>query len=51
MTVHDEAVWEWPEATAKAAADELQQRMETVPAWAGGLPLASEIKISRRYGK
>jgi hypothetical protein len=52
MTVHDDMVWETPEAGAEAQikADMLQKIVERAPAWAGGLPIASEVKISRRYG-
>jgi DNA polymerase bacteriophage-type len=51
MTVHDEIVWEVPEGEADALAHALQTCVETVPVWAAGLPLASDVKILRRYGK
>jgi len=54
MTVHDEIVWEVPDhggGRAEAIAIVLQQIVENPPAWTAGLPLGSEIKISRRYGK
>jgi len=51
MTVHDEIVWEVLEATADSTAATLQSIVETVPLWASGLPLASDVKILRRYGK
>jgi DNA polymerase len=50
-TIHDEIVWEVPETVASSAAVHLQKLVETVPGWAAGLPLASEVKISTRYGK
>jgi DNA polymerase len=50
MTVHDDIVWEIDETTAETMALDLQQAVDTAPAWAAGLPLASEVKISRRYG-
>ena len=52
MTVHDDMVWETPEAGAEAQikADMLQRIVNKPPAWASGLPIASEVKISRRYG-
>ena len=51
MSVHDEIVWEVPEVAAEMMAMLMQATVETPPAWAAGLPLASEVKISRRYGK
>jgi len=51
MTVHDEIVWEVPAVVVERKAALLKILVETVPAWAKGLPLASEVKISRRYGK
>ena len=36
---------------AEAMLARVQQVMATSPAWAEGLPLASEAKIMRRYGK
>jgi DNA polymerase len=49
MTVHDDIVWEVPTG-AVMEAEGLRQVVEAPPAWASGLPIASEIKISRRYG-
>jgi DNA polymerase len=49
-TVHDDIVWEVPDNNVNAKADLLRQAVEGAPAWASGLPIASEIKISRRYG-
>jgi DNA polymerase len=51
MTVHDEIVWEVPEERSAWTADGLRNTVETVPVWAPGLPLASDVKILRRYGK
>jgi DNA polymerase len=48
MDVHDDMVWEVPGDGTDA--DRLWQIVETPPAWASGLPIASEVKISRRYG-
>jgi DNA polymerase len=50
MTVHDDIVWEVPQNRDAITADMLRQVVENPPAWAGGLPIASEVKISRRYG-
>jgi DNA polymerase len=50
MTVHDDIVWETHEAGAAGAADILRGVVEHPPAWTKGLPIASEIKISRRFG-
>jgi DNA polymerase len=49
MTVHDELVY----PTASALPGDLQilkDLMLEAPPWAGGLPLAGESKIMRRYG-
>ena len=51
LHVHDEIVVETPEAGAEAMLARVQQVMAAPPAWAEGLPLASEAKIMRRYGK
>lgn len=51
MSVHDEIVWEVASSAAEAVADTLMAICRTVPKWAAGLPLAAEVKISRRYGK
>jgi DNA polymerase len=50
MTVHDDMVWEVSQESATAGAEAMRQIIESPPAWASGLPIASEIKISRRYG-
>jgi DNA polymerase len=50
MSVHDEIVWEVEDIMVKVMTDALQAVVDAVPSWAGGLPIASEIKISRRYG-
>jgi len=47
MTVHDELVY-----TARVGDDltDMLRLMLEAPPWAGGLPLAGEHKIMRRYG-
>jgi len=46
MTVHDELVY-----TVRAGGkDYLKELMLEAPPWAGGLPLAGESKMMRRYG-
>jgi DNA polymerase len=53
MTVHDELVYPVPRvlaATDPASVDDLEKLMLEPPPWAGGLPLAGEHKIMRRYG-
>jgi DNA polymerase len=47
LSVHDEILWEMPDGTDAGL---LQAIVERAPAWASGLPIASEVKISRRYG-
>ena len=49
LHVHDEIVLETSQPEEAAA--ELKRVMTTPPNWAGGLPLAAEVKIMRRYGK
>ena len=49
LHVHDEIVLETDDPD-KATAD-LKRAMTIPPNWAGGLPLAAEVKIMRRYGK
>jgi DNA polymerase len=49
LHVHDEIVLETD--LPDAAALELRRAMTIPPNWAGGLPLAAEVKIMRRYGK
>jgi DNA polymerase len=52
MTVHDEAVYEIPdEWVATAVADLIKRLFDTPPAWAQDLPVASETRVGRRYGK
>lgn len=46
---HDEIVTETSQPEEAAA--ELKRVMATPPNWAGGLPLAAEVKIMHRYGK
>ncbi len=44
MTIHDDVVWEnW------GMGGVFQDAMETVPAWAKGLPLSSSLLMDRRY--
>jgi len=49
LHVHDEIVLETDDPD-KATAD-LKRAMTIPPNWAGGLPLAAEVKIMRRYNK
>jgi DNA polymerase len=51
MTVHDEIVWEVPERDAAGTAAVLRDLMIRGASWSGGLPLAAEYKISKRFGK
>lgn len=53
MTVHDEIVWETQPVDGTGAHDAkvLQVIVDTVPAWAKGLPVASSATVSKRYGK
>jgi DNA polymerase len=48
MTIHDEVVYE---VQTQIAATLLQGLVNTVPAWAAGLPLASSLNVGFRYGK
>lgn len=50
MTVHDELVYPLPANMAAKLAPHLENLMLEPPPWAGGLPLAGEHKIMRRYG-
>jgi len=51
MTVHDELVYPLPTGSSLAAVSSLMNAlMLEAPPWAGGLPLAGEHKIMRRYG-
>jgi DNA polymerase bacteriophage-type len=49
LHVHDEIVLETD--LPDAAAIDLRRAMTVPPNWAGGLPLAAEVKIMQRYGK
>jgi hypothetical protein len=53
LSVHDELVFEVPEAGAQHAAAAIQQIMQAPPPWpdADALPLQVETAIARRYGK
>ena len=51
LHVHDEIVVETPENEAEQTLARVQQVMATSPDWAERLPLTSEGKIMRRYGK
>jgi DNA polymerase len=46
MTVHDELVY----SMVPGGKEDLKEIMLEPPPWAGGLPLAGEAKIMRRYG-
>ena len=48
MTVHDELVY--PLDRAAHGWSQLEALMLEAPPWAGGLPLAGEHKMMRRYG-
>ena len=48
MTVHDELVY--PIDRAASSWSHMEALMLEPPPWAGGLPLAGEHKIMRRYG-
>ena len=48
---HDEIGLEVPVEEAPEVAGQLQELMETPPAWAEGLPLAAPPQIMKRYGK
>jgi len=48
MTVHDELVY--PLDAAAKSWTYMENVMLEPPSWAGGLPLAGEAKIMRRYG-
>ena len=49
LHVHDELVLETSDGPLAERA--LMDIMTTPPAWAGGLPLAAEVKTVGRYGK
>jgi DNA polymerase len=48
MTIHDEVVYEVESADAGKA---IQHEVETLPAWAAGLPVASKLHVAFRFGK
>jgi len=51
LHVHDELVVECDESSAEFTMQRLQAIMAEPPAWCADLPLTSEAKIMRRYGK
>ena len=51
LSVHDELVFEVPEAIAEDCRRDIERVMATPPAWAADLPLAVEAHIAERYGK
>lgn len=51
MHIHDEIVVECDEKDADEVKKFVQKSMETVPAWATGLPLKAEPEIMKRYKK
>jgi DNA polymerase I-like protein with 3'-5' exonuclease and polymerase domains len=53
LSVHDELVFEVPEADAEGARAEIVRLMSTQPPWenAGLLPVAVEATVAQRYGK
>jgi DNA polymerase len=51
LTVHDELVFELPEATAEGKLAEIRGIMEAPLPWAPGLPLRTSGKLMKRYGK
>lgn len=51
LHVHDEIVVEVPEKEASRVAKGMAGIMTASPAWAGGLPLAVDVKQMSRYGK
>ena len=51
MSVHDELVFELPEATAEADLARITQIMETPVPWALHLPLKVEGKLTNTYTK
>jgi len=50
MTVHDELVYPLAAGAPSKTVAALEALMLETPPWAGGLPLAGEHKIMRRYG-
>ena len=51
MTCHDEIVCEVDEARAEEAKAILRREMLTLPDWAAGLPLQSEVNVCSYYSK
>ena len=51
LHVHDEIVGEVPDADAEEAKNVLNRLMSEAPEWAEGLPMRTDTKILRRYGK
>ena len=51
MTTHDEIVSEVDAARADEAKAILRREMLTLPGWAEGLPLQSEVQVCARYSK
>jgi DNA polymerase len=49
MTVHDELVYGWARDHDASALQDLENLLLEPPPWAGGLPLAGESKLMRRY--
>jgi DNA polymerase len=50
LTVHDSVVCLVPEADQFDAFPVIERFMNTVPAWASGLPIEGEIKAGKNYG-
>ena len=50
LTVHDSVVFLVPEADQYDAFPVIEKFMNTVPAWASGLPVEGEIKSGINYG-
>jgi DNA polymerase len=49
--VHDEVVVEVPDRLGEVSRDQVAKLLNITPAWAEGLPISSEVKISPRYAK
>jgi len=51
MTIHDELVYPAPsEALQPGVFAYLEKLVQQPPSWAGGLPIAGEVKLMSRYG-
>jgi hypothetical protein len=48
MTVHDELVYGMD--TSNEGSSQLEKLVHQAPSWAGGLPIAGEVKLMSRYG-